>query len=191
MEYEIKLVGDKAHIYTPYNPEFVRRVKLAGGHWSPTSKCWCVEADGVDSIRAIMREVYGRDDSVQTDLVTVRVTVSKELIEWHKSVVLMGRSVATATGRDSGARGGDGVYYLSGEPHSGGSVKNWTTVVPAGSVIEMHNVPRALVLDDPEGRYTVEILDKAPVNKIALTEEREKLLARIAEIDALLQAPNA
>lgn len=54
-------------------------------------------------------------------------------------------TLARAFGRDSGARLGDGVAHLAGpKPRSGGSVKNWRTVIPGGCLLAVYNVPRAM-----------------------------------------------
>lgn len=53
----------------------------------------------------------------------------------------------------------------------------------------MPDVPKVLI-DSAELPDAVDIeIEKSDVKTVALAEEREKLLARIAEIDAILESP--
>lgn len=178
----------KARIYTPYNATFVSRVKTAGGRWDADGKCWTVPADAVEVVRGILRDVYGMDDSPAQDAVRIRLTFAKRVAEYGAAVTILGHTVSRAYGRDSGARPGDGVYYEAGKPTSGGSAKNWASVVAEGSVVVLAAVPRALLErgDLPDG-VTAEIVPAGPtIDRAALAAERERLAARIAEIDATL-----
>jgi len=220
MSFKIIEANGKAQIVSPYNPEFVDKIKKLGGRWDSAAKVWTVDPRNVEVVRQAMREVYGQDDR-PADLVSVKVTMLSSKSEgrgpvvmlgrtiasaWGRdsgarigegvvfveggadsggSVVMLGRTIASAWGRDSGARIGEGVVFVEGGADSGGSVKNWETVVTKGSVIIIHDVPRALAEANPEG-LTLEILAEETPNLAALQEERERLLARVAEIDAIL-----
>src|SRR5690606_6629784 len=126
-------------------PVFVKRIKKAGGKWNASNKTWEVDERSIDTVRSIMREVYGQDDRPQ-ETVTVKVTVGKYCIAQDKGpVVLFGRTIASARGRDSGAKIGDGVSFEKGGCRSGGSVKNWDTRIEEGSVFTIFDVPRMAV----------------------------------------------
>lgn len=43
----------KAYIRSPYNADFVRRVKLMGGKWDADSRRWVVCSDAVDAVRKL------------------------------------------------------------------------------------------------------------------------------------------
>lgn len=135
-----------------------------------------------------MREVYGRDDQPVAETVDVELTFAEDVSEWHGPVTLLGRAIASASGRDSGARIGEGTMFIAGKPTSGGSVKNWYTIVPAGCVVKLMKLPKLATenTEMPEG-VTMRIIG-SEIDRAALEAEREKLLARIAEIDALLGA---
>jgi hypothetical protein len=184
MSFKIIEANGKAQIVSPYNPEFVDKIKKLGGRWDSAAKVWTVDPRNVEVVRQAMREVYGQDDR-PADLVSVKVTMLSSKSEGRGPVVMLGRTIASAWGRDSGARIGEGVVFVEGGADSGGSVKNWETVVTKGSVIIIHDVPRALAEANPEG-LTLEILAEETPNLAALQEERERLLARVAEIDAIL-----
>ena len=74
-------------------------------------------------------------------------------------------------------RVGDDVAFVNGAPQSGGSVKYWLTIIPAGSVVVIKNVPVTLVgAELPTGAEIISDVDS----------KREALLARKAELEAAL-----
>lgn len=187
---KIEIIESSAYVYTPYNANFVTRIKTVGGaKWDGAKKAWKVPANTVDEVRAIMREIYGETDEPEAvEKVNVRLTFISEFSPLRAPVTLLGKTIATAYGRDSGARVGSGVTFINKSPESGGSVKNWHTVIPEGSVCVLHDVPASLVTADnlPEC-VSFEIEARRPeIERIDLIAERERLLARIAEIDKLL-----
>ena len=183
--FSITIVDDRANIFTPFNSEFVKRVKLFGGRLNAAAKCWSVPASAVDPVRELMRGVYGRDDLDSGTLVTIKLTFNKTVCKTCDAITVFGKCVAAATGRDSGARVGVDVCFLTGTPDSGGSARYWETVIPSGSTVVLHNVSLSLVDENalPDGvEYTFVGGDTA--KRSALCKEKEKLLARIADIDA-------
>ena len=139
-------------------------------------------------VREAMREVYGRDDQPVTDMADVKLTFEESVAADRASVVILGRTVASAYGRDSGARVGDGVMFLQGKPKSGGSVKNWETIVPSGCVVKIFDVPKSLIdrAELPDG-VTLEIVGQN-VDVQSLKDELARLTARVKEIRQQLDA---
>ena len=188
MDIRIENSDKKAFLYAPYNKEFVDAIKNVGGaRWDSEKRAWAIPVEAVEQARDIMRRVYGACDLPDAEPpVSVRLTFEDEVSERWAPVTIFGKSIASASGRDSGARTGEDVVFTQGSPRSGGSIKNWYTIVPEGCIVVLHNVPRAaLGMSVPEG-VSVEIIDQKP-NKSALLEEKEKLLARLAEIDKILK----
>jgi hypothetical protein len=188
--FQIQISGQNADVFTPYNAEFVRRIKNAGGRWNGSSKCWTVPASAVDAVREIMRDVYGRDDVDAGDAVKVRLTFERRASgSYCEPLTIYGHTIAKAYGRDSGAKPGTGVFFVKGKPSSGGSAKNWLSYADEGSVVEIASVQRSLIEAEqlPDG-VTMEIVnaETSTIDRDALTAEREKLMARIAEIDNAL-----
>lgn len=188
MTIKINTIDDRAYLETPYNANFVAAIKRIGGaQWDRDRRAWCIPADAIDQAREIMRRVYGADDRPSAEpSVSVRLTFDREVSEWRAPVTIMGKSIASAFGRDSGARVGDDVAFVAGNPESGGSVKNWLSVVPAGCVVVLHNVPRAALQMELPAGVKAEVLEEKMPDRAALEAERERLLARLAEIDHLL-----
>ena len=178
-------------IDSPYNPDFVRRIKKAGGKWDPANKVWETDERSIETVREIMREVYGQDDLPQQELVTVKVTIGdSDVSRLRAPVVIFGRNIASARGRDSGARVGEGVSFEKGTCSSGGSMKNWRTIVDAGSEFTIYDVPRLAVeqklgWEDEYGTFEV-VKNGDPT--AALKAEKEALLQRLAEIDEILNS---
>lgn len=172
---------------------YIQRIKQVGARWDVSSKRWCINDQSVDVARKIMREVYGEDDQNQGEKVTVIVTFSAAQSALRSDYCLLGKVIAQAYGRDTGARVGEDVAFAEGAPQSGGSVKNWRTVIPAGSVVEIYDVPRSFAEQEIErsesenSEISFEIKNASGnIDRAALSAERERLLLRIAEIDKML-----
>lgn len=180
---------DMADSYTPYNKDFVFKIKrgIGGAKWNASLKCWSVPSDCVDAVRDIMKEVYGHDDTGgPAETVSIRLRFEEEFAECHGDVTLFGRCLSHAYGRDSGATCGSGVNYIKGYPKSGGSMKNWCSVVPAGAEIFLKNVPKILYESYQPIKNIIVDLEGTEINADSLLAEKERLNARIAEIDKLL-----
>lgn len=188
MTVEIQKVGDRVKTFTPYHPEFPGQAKKLGGRWDPGDKAWVFDGRDEDRVKELCREVYGTDGTAQ-EQVTLRV----EFLETHEeprgAIFLAGRQLARATGRDSGAKLGDGVVVLEGGFTSGGSVKNWETVARQGTVVELRDVPMVAAEKaqaDSDKYIRVHIVDIGEFNRDALKAEGRKLLDRLREIEGLL-----
>ena len=192
MAITITINSGTALIDVPYNTRFVQQVKRLGGRWMPEQKRWAIDARNVEHVRAAMLDCYGRTDVSTDELVTVRVTVGDKGMKsrCRGSIEMFGRIVARAMSRDGGARNGDGIVFVAGRPGSGGSVKNWETIIYAGSVFLIRDVPRSFVVANQQSLvdqgHTIEIEEQVVVDREQLTAERERLATRIAEIDRLL-----
>lgn len=187
LNYRIDIDSGKALITSPYNLDFVKKVKLLGGKWDAGMRVWKVDEGLIEDVRSAMREVYGRDD--RGDLFgtcTVIVSFSEDVDGYKSPVTVFGRVIASAYGRDSGAKVGEGCAFLEGRPESGGSMKNWRTTVPAGSKVKIMNVPKCVLSNTslPDGASFTVVDDE--INREALLEEKENLLKRLKEIDRLL-----
>lgn len=187
---KITVTGDHAALYTPYNADFVARIKSIGGaRWNPTLGAWTIPSNMVDAARELMRCVFGVDDTTtECNPITLQVTFHDEVSTIAGDVTMYGRCLSHASGRDSGARCGENVAFLSGAPESGGSAKNWRSVVPAGSVVLLKDVPEALYLSRPEiSGCTVTPIESPCTSRIELQNELDRLLVRIAEIKSQLE----
>lgn len=191
MDFEITIAKGFAQIKTPYNADFVSKIRMVGGaKWDAEKRRWIVPETAVPAVREIMRDVYGRDDLVEGETVSVRLTFAETLERTTTSVIIMGHTISRAYGRDSGANPGDGVSFVQGECFSGGSARNWTSGVKSGSVVIVDKVPIALYEREkdnlPRGVTCEIVKNDYQKSYIELKDEKTRLLARIAEIDKML-----
>lgn len=188
-EIEVKIRDDKAMLYTPYNPEFVKRIKkFSDARWNSGEKCWTIDESNLDAARVIMKEIYGYADNEINEKVTLKIHVKESVSKKHGDVILFGKILSHATGRDSGAHPGSDVAYIHRSAYSGGSAKNWESVVSEDSEILLHNVNKNLYeeyLENPQEEYEIEVVTDS-IDSAALKQEKERLLKRIKEIDHVL-----
>ena len=188
---EIKIKKETLLIYTPYNAKFVSAIKKIGGaKWDSVNKCWTAPEEFLDAVREIMTEVYGYSDISKNESISLKLTFNEEVKEDRADVVLFGKILSHATGRDSGARVGDDVAMVKGDIGSGGSVKNWVSVIKEGSTFILKNVNKNIFEKEKDGikyNISIEIVDNAKKSKTELLEEKKRLLERIKEIDELLK----
>lgn len=185
---QITVENGMAKVFTPYNTDFVSKIKNIGGRrWDSVERCWMVPETEIGTVREYMQAVFGETDLPDdSEKVTVKVMFNRDTYEYRSGITLFGKEIARAFGRDSGARVGDDVTLISGRVKSGGSMKNWTTDIDHDTVMKIRNVSKA-ALDLPTNYdVTVEVIEDAEIDRKALEEEKAKLLARLAEIEKLL-----
>ena len=177
-----------ANIYTPYNADFVAKIKNIGGRkWNAAEKCWTIPESEIETARKYMTEVFGETDQAdEGERISVRIRFNKDTEEERKGITIFGKEIAKAWGRDSGARPGEDATVESGTITSGGSRNHWTTKIEEGTVIKLRNIPEAALQIESVYDITVERIEDAPIDRTALEQEKEKLLARLEEIEKLL-----
>ena len=185
----ITSANGKLHVVTPYNVSFVAGARKLAGSWDADKKLWVFDARDLDRVKALCMTLYG-SDGVTDDTCTIRVTYAPGESADRGPLTIAGRVVAKAWGRDSGAKLGEGIVLLEGGFTSGGSMKNWDTRAKSttGAIVLVRDFPRSeaerMAAECPE---EVAIEPEGPViDHAALTAEREKLVARLVQIDALL-----
>lgn len=131
-------------VTSPYNAEWTRQAKDLAGRWSPDARAWVFPSEQLEAVRALLRAVYGQDDR-PTATVRLRVTFLDAMDSGGRGeVVVAGRQIARAFGRDSGARLGEDVVVLAGGFGSGGSIKNWRITWRDGTVFDLLRLPEAM-----------------------------------------------
>lgn len=178
-----------ADIYTPYNADFVDKIKRIGGRrWNGENRCWTVPETEIDTVRQFMVDVYGESDLPDSsEYVDVRITFENDAYSDYRSgIVMFGKTIARAWGRDSGAKVGDDVTIETGVCTSGGSRANWYTAIKADTVIKIRNLPKKALEKGCDYDVTIEVIKENGINKEALLAEKEKLVLRLSEIEKLL-----
>lgn len=188
MDITITTQGRKIHVTTPYHPDFrdAARQQL-GGDWSAGK--WVFDVRDEQRVRDLCKQIYGTDGT-PCPVVDARVRLGDHV--WDQSMWMFGRRLLHRPSRDEPVKLGPGVVIVEGElAGSGGSVKNPRIGGQESEdvVIEVRDIPA----EHPDlTRADVEVLgqpDAADNDVEALLAERERLLARLAEIDAQLPEP--
>ena len=172
-------------VRSEYNALFIKAAKRLGGKWSP--HCWHFDIREEEKVLKLCLKIYGTD-GVTTDTVDVRLSFPDDYYTPRGPIYYLGRTVATAYGRDSGAKTGDGIVIESGGFSSGGSAKNWATTAEDGTVVLIRDLPRLAVEADIKKGVNVEIVPrKKPIDKKALLVEIEAMKKRSDEIRKWLE----
>lgn len=136
----------KILVYTPYNSEFVVKIKRIGGaKWNGDEKCWMVDEDREAELNEILMDVYGETGDEQKKIVAARVTFNRGVTADRDPIRMFGKDVIIATGKHSGAWMGVDVELESGKITSGGSNTFWETIVESGATILVHNLSEKLI----------------------------------------------
>lgn len=127
-----------------YNIDMVNACRRLGGRWISEEKSWIFPEFVQDKVEIL-------DEKYNSPLVAIEITFPELVAEYQSSIYVAGYCIATATGRDSGAEIGPEIAFIAGRATSGGSVKNWKTII-TDATIRMR-VPE-LCLTDIDYPYT-------------------------------------
>lgn len=185
----IAATGDKIAVTSPYDAGFVAGARALHGAFA--NGVWTFDGRDIDRIRALCMEVYGTTGetaAAESDVVTVRVTLTEYPHGAERDFRLAGRRLAWRPGRDSRVLLGDGVVVLDGAfPSSGGSVKNPRLDNRDPVVLEVRDLPltvaQKMIAEGPTG---TEIITDASVVRTALLAERAQLISRLRAVDGEL-----
>lgn len=136
---KLEVEGGKVKTTSPYNSDFVTKARGLKGAWGDGK--WAFNISVLEHVKNAMLECYGVTGEHPYETV---VLIVKNLNDYarREGFELFGRSIAKAYGRDSGAKAQEDIFLVKGEFTSGGSVKNWQTVIK-NATFEIHNFPKA------------------------------------------------
>ena len=136
---KLTVANGKISVQTPYNAEFVTKAKNLGGKWDSLSKSWIFSESVLDYVKEILIQIYGvtGETTYQTCTLVVK-NYSAEVVTG--AVELFGRTIARASGRDTGVSLGESIVWINGKKESGGSTKYWKTIVE-NATFEIQNFP--------------------------------------------------
>lgn len=183
--------NNKIEIYTPYNRTFVSKIKrINGAKWSYNKGCWEVDKIEIGVVRKFLMDCYGENDIEFAEKVDIKVKFLQQVEERWKGIELFGRTIAYAYGRDSGAKMGDKVTCISGICTSGGSAKNWTTIICKGAEFIIRDVAKNTITEYDKEIFEIEINEKANTNEdkiVELEEQKKELQKKIKKINEQLR----
>lgn len=174
--------ADEIVVYSPYSSVFVSKARDIGGKWNSTKRAWVFDARLQERVSAILYSIYGHDGINLSNLVDVQLTYD-DLEKVCSPFFKYGALVAAASGRDSGAKLGDGVLVLKGGFDSGGSMKYWKTKSLPNTVIILKQVPQeAIEKDENKSLYQPKILESSlPPRRIFTFKSQEDSPEKIRE----------
>jgi len=188
MKVEIKknAGAGEINVSVPYSLDFNDKAKKLGGKWAKSDYHggkWVFNAQVENLVRDLCLDIFGTDGTMSVNTVTVKI--KKSAYHLKGPVSFHGRTLASAYGRDTGAKLGVDVALLDGEITSGGSFKNWYTEVNGTFLI--HNFPKSKA-----EKLGLEIIEQDIDVKIKnLETERTRVVAWLAEIDSMLSSLKA
>ncbi len=133
----LEIIGDQVKVITPYHEEFVRKCRNLRGHYKESA--WWFDDSILEYVREIMMESFGTTGETPFETCTLLIKDYDDR-EDKGPCTLFGRTIARAFGRDSGAKLGDDIIFISGIYTSSGSVKNWCTEIKKAT-FEIHHFP--------------------------------------------------
>lgn len=180
-------------VTAPYNVDFVREARRAGGRWNKDSRAWVFDTRSRAAVEAALARCYGwAPGGAPTGDFHVTLTSGNA---GDKEVRLLGRTIVRRWRRDSTVVIGEGVAVIDGDfPGRAGSLSR-PAVIGWGDedvTLVIRDLPTAVMAD--EDLVSTYAITPAPDAAAGLADadledlraEREKLLRRLAEIDALL-----
>lgn len=194
----IEQVGERIALTSPYHEDLPAKAKALAGRFERATESWFFAACDLEHVRAMCRHIWGADDTDAGDA-TVRLRCIKGVRQERRGISLRGVPIARAFDRDNGAKLETDVVFLLGAPYSCGSKANWCTTIGEGAVFELRHLPAGTAArirawcqpSNPKSSYHVVDADADAAREDRLTDlrvERERLMARLHEIDAVLMA---
>lgn len=173
-------------VSSPFNPDFVKGAKRLGGKWSGDTKAWLFDVRDRGRVEDLLATCYGYSVAASGELATVRIVLDEDNAG-DKEVYFAGRSICSRRYRDVPVKTADNVVVIDGEfPASAGSMRYPAVIRGSRTVtIEVRDVPVEALAAEKELRF--ERIDAdTQAQREALIAERERLIARLAEIDEAL-----
>jgi hypothetical protein len=151
-----------------YCPQAIRKIKNLGqATWDKTMKGWLVSKAYEVELKDILLEYYGTDGSFSDKRVNIELVTNQYIKMSQKPVLFSGKTLAQAFHRDSGARVGQNVALIEGSINSGGSSKNWETIVEKGSRFKLMHVNEQLLSFENDKLFSYKIMDSNKPQKLS------------------------
>lgn len=187
MDIVVTELGGEITVRTPYLKGWPDRAKQLGGRWD--GKAWRFDSRDKSRVEELLGEFFGWVTEPSGETVTIRIPLESANCEYEQDLHVAGRLIARRPSRDSRVQLGTGVVVVEGRfSGMGGSHKNPALGDVDDVVVELRDFP-------VEAIQRIEVPHQVVTeNTTQLTElraERDRLQARIAELDAAITAIEA
>lgn len=182
----------KLKVKSEYNAEFIRKAHELSGKWD--SPYWVFDEKNEQIVRQTLMEVYGEDGTPQKE-VTIDIDLDKYFPEYYRGrnddAEFHGKSLCYRPGRDSNVKmRNDAIVIKGGFPSNGGSRNHPALDWENGTVIRVTVTEAAYLAEKEHEGITLHENDDKTQKIQALKDEKERLMARVAEIDAEMEKLN-
>jgi hypothetical protein len=144
----ITIEGGRCWVQTPYLPALLPGFRQLGGRWDALSHRWSFDSRDEDRVRQLLLDQLGTDGGPDV-LVDCRLDLDqlpRTAYPRYEPLRLGALTVVERPGRDRPVSLGEGVVVIQGGfPPRGGSAKNPSWESEAGTILEVRDVPAALV----------------------------------------------
>ena len=177
-------------VRAPYNPDFSTAARNLGGRWSGNHRGWAFNMQTRARVRETLKTIYGTDSPDYTS-VTARFDVGawwrQDTIGDDSVCYFAGRQILSRRERDTIVKLGEGVVLIEGSFNpSGGSIRYPSLDLDRGTIVEVYDVPADHQDLTRDGVTTVQVQESELVDVDALMAERERIVARLNEINEVL-----
>lgn len=187
---KINVEAQRIEFNVPFNKEFNKRIKNAGGRFDGTKKVWWIDIDSEEIANEILKDVYGYEENAE--LVDVKVTIDFKSSDFDytddDNAEFLGRTVVYSVNRDF-KKVGNGIQIISGEyEESGGSAKNPAVKFNEDKnfVFIIKNVYKSKVdeyfKNNANASDFVEVINKTEEAKIEILKNRRNELLKELEL---------
>ena len=144
-------VGEQIFLDVPYIKELPLKLRNRGGDWN--GRNWVFENNLIikKNLTEFLSNYFGYKVGGTTS--NAVITALEEVNAEMDSIRFKGFVLASARGRDTGAKTGNGVTLLSGNIDSWGSKKNWNSYIQKGTRFLIPDFPIFFVINK---KYSVE-----------------------------------
>lgn len=164
-------------VTTSFNSEFVKKAKDLGGKWDAKNSEWIFDSTIEEYVKSLLLDIFGVTGESKYETCSL-IIKNVTLEQFNGGIELFGRTIARAFGRDTGAKLGEGIVWVSGTKDSGGSVKNWNTKIENGT-FEIQDFPvERIKFEDVQKAVAEGWCELKMVKKTRTTKE---IMAEIAE----------
>lgn len=181
--------GGRLAVITPYNEDFIAGARRLRARWDGSVKAWTFDPRDSERVENLLHKVFGYVTNPSGEVATVRVSLNHDNAG-EKTVSFAGREICWRRYRDADVQLAPNVVIVEGNFWGRGGSMKYPAVIDnhVEVVLEVRDVPIEALEIEEDIKYEKVSTEGALSVKQALTAEREKLVARLAEIDALLEA---
>lgn len=170
-------------LVSPYHPDCPKKARAIGGKWDHATRSWRFDQRDHKRVEQLATDLWGWSGSNDTTTVTIRVNADDYCQD--NEIIVAGRSVAYRPGRDASVRLADNVIIVHGRfADRAGSAKYPEVGDCDGVTLEIRDLPASALTLLDQAKYELVNDDSDPL--AALREERQRLMARIAQIDKII-----